>query len=209
MKKNEKELLKKEIRTFYETHFKDIKEVAELYKISERTLYNWVKTESWQKGKLIKNTELKAITKKLLEDKDVLDSLQVTKKALKESMKENSDGLYRIYEERILDNTADELLLKAMGEQFINTQITKTALIAQSEFNRLASLSNQGSPNPKVISCAREVVSIFIDMKKSLYPHTDNTQVNINAILQNNGTLSKEQIAELTDEQIRVYLNEK
>lgn len=206
MKKSEKELLKKEIRTYYETHFVDIKEVAKLFNVSERTLYNWIQVEKWEKGKLVKNTELKAITKKLLNDKDVLDNIKVAKNVIKENMKDNMEGLYSIYEERILDNSADELLLRAMSETFINTQITKTALIAQSEFNRLASNSIKGSmPNPKVIQAAKDVVSIFVDMKKCLYPNQDNTHVNIKAIL-NNGVITKEQIAGLTDDQIREYL---
>lgn len=208
MTKSEKELLKKEVRTYYETHYEDIKQVAKLFKINERTLYNWIQAEKWEKGKLVKNTELKAITKKLLADKDVLDNINVTKNAIKKSMQDNMHDLYSIYEERVLDNTADELLLKAMSETFIHTQITKTALIAQSEFNRLASLSvNSSVPNPKVIQCAKDVVGIFVDMKKCLYPNQDNTQVNIKAIL-NNGVISKEQIAGLTDEQIREYLGD-
>lgn len=208
MTKSEKELLKKEIRTYYESHYEDIKDVAKLFKVNERTLYNWIQTEGWEKGKLVKNTELKAITKKLLNDKEVLDNIGVAKAAIKKNMQENMGGLYRIYEERILDNTADELLLKAMSETFIHTQITKTALIAQSEFNRLASASvNSSMPNPKVIQAAKDVVSIFVDMKKCLYPNQDNTQVNIKAIL-NSGTITKEQIAGLSDEQIREYLGD-
>ncbi|EMZ37277.1 hypothetical protein LS77_008700 [Helicobacter bilis] len=206
MTKSEKELLKKEVRTYYEAHYEDIKQVAKLFKVNERTLYNWIQTEKWEKGKLVKNTELKAITNKLLNDKEVLDNIGIAKNAIKHNMRENMQNLYSIYEERILDNTADELLLKAMSETFIHTQITKTALIAQSEFNRLASLSVKSSvPNPKVIQAAKDVVSIFTDMKKCLYPNQDNTQVNIKAIL-NNGVISKEQIAGLTDEQIREYL---
>ena len=206
MTKSEKELLKKEIRTYYESHYQDIKEVAEAFKVNQRTLYNWIQTENWEKGKLVKNVEAKAITKKLLGDKGVLDQINMTKEAIKANMKDNMQGLYRIYEERILDTTADELLLKAMSETFINTQITKTALIAQSEFNRLASLSVQSSsPNPKVIQAAKDVVSIFVDMKKSLFPNQDSTQINIQNIL-NNGALSKEEIAALSDDQIRAYL---
>ena len=206
MTKSEKELLKKEIRTYYESHYQDVKEVAEAFKINQRTLYNWIQTENWEKGKLVKNVEAKAITKKLLGDKGVLDQINMTKQAIKANMKDNMQGLYRIYEERILDTTADELLLKAMSETFINTQITKTALIAQSEFNRLASLSVQSSsPNPKVIQAAKDVVSIFVDMKKSLFPNQDSTQINIQNIL-NNGALSKEEIAALSDDQIRAYL---
>lgn len=206
MNKTERELLKKEIRTYYETHFVDIKEVAKLFNVNERTLYSWIQVEKWEKGKLVKNSELKAITKKLLNDKGVLDNIKVAKDAIKESMRGNMEGLYSIYEERILDNSADELLLKAMSETFIHTQITKTALIAQSEFNRLASNSIKGNnPNPKVIQLAKDVVSVFIDMKKCLYPNQDNTHVNIKAIL-NNGVISKEQIASLSDEQIREYL---
>lgn len=206
MTKSEKELLKKEIRTYYESHYQDVKEVAEAFKINQRTLYNWIQTENWEKGKLVKNVEAKAITKKLLGDKGVLDQINMTKEAIKANMKDNMQGLYRIYEERILDTTADELLLKAMSETFINTQITKTALIAQSEFNRLASLSVQSSsPNPKVIQAAKDVVSIFVDMKKSLFPNQDSTQINIQNIL-NNGALSKEEIAALSDDQIRAYL---
>lgn len=206
MTKSEKELLKKEIRTYYESHYQDVKEVAEAFKINQRTLYNWIQTENWEKGKLVKNVEAKAITKKLLGDKGVLDQINMTKQAIKANMKDNMQGLYRIYEERVLDTTADELLLKAMTETFINTQITKTALIAQSEFNRLASLSVQSSsPNPKVIQAAKDVVSIFVDMKKSLFPNQDSTQINIQNIL-NNGALSKEEIAALSDDQIRAYL---
>ena len=206
MTKSEKELLKKEIRTYYESHYQDVKEVAEAFKINQRTLYNWIQTENWKKGKLVKNVEAKAITKKLLGDKGVLDQINMTKQAIKANMKDNMQGLYRIYEERVLDTTADELLLKAMTETFINTQITKTALIAQSEFNRLASLSVQSSsPNPKVIQAAKDVVSIFVDMKKSLFPNQDSTQINIQNIL-NNGALSKEEIAALSDDQIRAYL---
>ena len=132
MTKSEKELLKKEVRTYYEAHYEDIKQVAKLFKVNERTLYNWIQTEKWEKGKLVKNTELKAITNKLLNDKDVLDNIGIAKNAIKHNMRENMQNLYSIYEERILDNTADELLLKAMSETFIHTQITKTALIAQS-----------------------------------------------------------------------------
>lgn len=209
MNKSQKELLKREMRTYYESHFEDIKDVAKLFKVSERTLYHYVKTEGWEKGKLVKNSEAKAITNKLLKDKDVLDNIKLAKDSIKKNMKDNMGGLYRIYEERILDTTADELLLKAMTESFINTQITKTALIAQSEFNRLASASvNSSVPNPKVIACAKDVVNIFVDMKKSLYPNTDNTQINIKAIL-NNGAITKEQLAGLTDEQIREYLGDR
>ena len=42
-------------------------------------------------------------------------------------------------------------------------------------------------------------------MKKSLFPNQDNTQINIQNIL-NNGALSKEEIAALSDDQIRAYL---
>ena len=116
--------------------------------------------------------------------------------------------LHRIYEERILDNAADDLLLRAMTESFIHMQITNTALIAQSEFNRMASISAaRNEPLPKVISGAKGVVDIFINMKKCLYPNQDNTQINIKAIL-NSGIITKEQIASLSDEQIREYLGQ-
>ena len=118
MTKSEKELLKKEVRTYYESHYEDIKQVAKLFKVNERTLYNWIQTEKWEKGKLVKNTELKAITNKLLNDKEVLDNIGIAKNAIKHNMRENMQNLYSIYEERILDNTADELLLKAMSETF-------------------------------------------------------------------------------------------
>ena len=89
MSKSEKELLKKEVRTYYETHYEDIKQVAKLFKVNERTLYNWIQTQNWEKGKLIKNTELKAITNKLLSDKDVLDNIGIAKNAIKHNMREN------------------------------------------------------------------------------------------------------------------------
>lgn len=202
MNKSERELVKKEIRTYYESHYEDIRKVARLFKVNERTLYKWIQDEAWEKGKLIKNTDLKKITKTLLEDKEVLGQVNLAKATIKENIKNNMNGLYAVYEERILDNTADELILKAMSETFINMQITKTALIAQSEFNRLATLSVASiEPNPKVISAAKDVVSIYIDMKKALFPHQENTNINVNTIL--SGVITKEEIAQLSDDQIR------
>ena len=54
MTKSEKELLKKEVRTYYEAHYEDIKQVAKLFKVNERTLYNWIQTEKWEKENSLK-----------------------------------------------------------------------------------------------------------------------------------------------------------
>lgn len=203
-----RELLKKEIRTYFETHFDSVKEVAQKYNINERTLYYWVSSENWQAGKLVKNVETKKIVKEML--KDTLGSqTTMAKGTLKKAMKENMAGLYSVYEERLLDNTADELLLKAMSEDFINKQMVKTALIAQSEFNRYASISTEKSmPDPQVIKLARDVITIFSDMKKSIYnKDDDNYKLKINNFI--TGTASKEEISALSDDEIRHILSQK
>ncbi len=203
-----KELLKNEIRTYFESHFDSIKEVSEKYSISDRTLYHWVRTEGWQAGKLVKNVESKKIVKEMLKD-SLGSQTTMAKGVIKKAMKDNMQGLFSVYQERILDNTADEILLKAMSEDFINKQMVKTALIAQSEFNRYASISTEKtSPDPQVIKLARDVVSIFSDMKKSIYSkEDDNYKLKINNFI--TGSASKEEIGALSDDEIRQILSQK
>lgn len=203
-----RELLKKEIRTYFESHYDSVKEVAQKYNINERTLYYWVASENWQAGKLVKNIESKKIVKEMLKD-TLASQTTMAKGIIKKNMKENMAGLYSVYEERILDNTADEILLKAMSEDFINKQMVKTALIAQSEFNRYASISTEKSmPDPQVIKLARDVITIFSDMKKSIYnKDDDNYRLKINNFI--TGTASKEEISALSDDEIRHILSQK
>ncbi|STQ85759.1 helix-turn-helix domain-containing protein [Helicobacter muridarum] len=201
-----KELLKKEVRTYYETHFDSTKEVSKRFGINERTLYHWISSEKWQAGKLVKNIESKKIVEQMLKD-SLGSQTTMAKGVIKEAMKYNMQGLYSVYQERILDNAADEILLKAMSEDFINKQMVKTALIAQGEFNRYASISiHSEDPNAQVIKLARDVISIFSDMKKSIYSKDDDSyKLKINNFI--SGVASKEEIGALSDDEIRQILS--
>ncbi|CUU74674.1 hypothetical protein [Campylobacter hyointestinalis] len=42
---------KEEIRTYFETHRDDVKDVSAKFEVSQRTLYHWIKIEEWKQGK--------------------------------------------------------------------------------------------------------------------------------------------------------------
>lgn len=160
---------KDEIKIYYQTHNVSIKEVAEYFKVSYRTLAHWVKTEGWEKIEVLQNS--KELKNDLVKG-NMNSILDVTRQKLKREISAqidtttlDKDTLYNV-----LDSSVDEMILKALGISFINANIAHSAVLAKDELLKYnAKRLQSDKPDPMFIACAEKVARIFSDLKVSVY----------------------------------------
>lgn len=169
---------KDEIKAYYQTHDKSIKETAEHFSIPYRTLAHWVKNEQWEKCQsvaLANNQTLKANIVK----SNINDVLQVAKVKIKRELKAQMGEVHidEITLNNVLDSSSDELLMKALGISFIDKTMAQAALLAKDELLKLnAQRLENPQGDPMFIACAEKVVKIFSDLKTSVYGKNINIQ---------------------------------
>ena len=176
--------LKERVRFYYETHFDENKEVAKKFNISYRTLMVWINKENWEKGKGVKKV-LESDIKENLIKKEFGTIIDVTSKKIKENVKANLGNTYydlnELVRSNLLDSLSDELLMKAMGINFLQKNMALGALIAKDELTRMLSLRKDDKANPTLIVCAEKYVNILSTLQKSFYSNSD-ASLNLNVI---------------------------
>ncbi len=189
---------KEEIKLYYQTHDASIKEVAAHFEISYRTLAHWVKSEGWSKVDVLQNP---SSLQNPLVQKNIINVLDVTKEKLKREICSQADtySLDTQTLHNVLDSSVNELMLKALGISFINSNIAHAAVLAKDELLKYNTLRlKSDKPDPMFIACAEKVAKIFSDLKTSVY----GKNITLESTMQNNvETLS-------TDELLRILAQE-
>ena len=163
---------KAEIKAYYESHDKSAKEVANIFRISYRTLAHWIKSEGWVKGGAIEAISVEVINDSLTNHR-LSTFLGHKKQQLKDQIASNlsANELDSMILNNLLESSTDELLLKAMNLNFINKNILLSAIIAKDELFRLVAhnKASGAKPDPMVIACAEKTARMFEGLKVSLY----------------------------------------
>lgn len=176
--------LKEKVKFYYETHFDENKEVAKRFKIGYRTLMTWINKEGWVKGKGVKKV-LESDIKKDLIKKEFGTIIDATSEKIKENVKASLGATYYdlndLVRHNLLDNLTDELLMQAMGINFLQKNMALGALIAKDELTRMLSLRKEGKAEPLLIASAEKYVNILSTLQKSFYSNND-ASLNLNVI---------------------------
>ncbi|MDD6056606.1 MAG: helix-turn-helix domain-containing protein [Helicobacteraceae bacterium] len=161
---------KQEVEIFYKTHNLNIKEVAEHFNISYRTIARWAKKGGWIKGEAIEKIEV-------LEKKAVQQNnnkvLCIAKETIKEEIKHNLGEVALNIDSVILNNalesSTDALLTNAMNLNYIQKNIALSAILSKDALMRMVANSGNPKDDPILIACAEKVAKIFTDLKVSIY----------------------------------------
>lgn len=190
--------LKNEIKFYYETHNIENKKIAEKFNISYRLLMQWVKKERWEKGKGVKNVAKTNIKNELIK-KEFGTIIDATSEKIKENVKANLGETYYnlndLVKKNLLDNLADELLIEAMGINFLQKNMALGALIAKDELLRMLNLRDEGKAEPLLIAMSEKYINILATLQKSFYGNSDSS-LNLNVVNIN------EDISKLTKSEI-------
>ena len=175
-------------RLHYETHDVGLKEVAQHFKIQYRTLLNWSKKEKWQRAKALKDVFENEIKKDLVKKEfaTVIDSVG-------NKIKESLYDVDEIVRKNTLDLVSDEILLKAMGINFLQKNMVLASLLAKDELLRMLSLRQGHKGDPMLIACAEKYVGILQSIQKSFYPEKDSF-LKLNSL--NNESINLENLSE-------------
>lgn len=172
---------KDEIKLYYQTHNASTKEVAQHFNVSYRTLAHWIKSEGWSKVEVLENSQT---LKNELVQENIHSVLDIAKAKLKNEirMQVDTSNLDRDTLYNVLDSSANEMILKALGITFINANIAHAAVLAKDELLKYnTKRMHNDKPDPMFIACAEKVAKIFSDLKTSVYGKTinvENTQEN-------------------------------
>lgn len=172
---------KDEIKLYYQTHSASTKEVAQHFNVSYRTLAHWIKSEGWSKVEVLENSQT---LKNELVQENIHSVLDIAKVKLKNEirMQVDTSNLDRDTLYNVLDSSANEMILKALGITFINANIAHAAVLAKDELLKYnTKRMHNDKPDPMFIACAEKVAKIFSDLKTSVYGKTinvENTQEN-------------------------------
>lgn len=188
------------IRTYFETHMQPATEVAKKFNIPTRTMFHWVRTEKWLMGVALDKADCANFLQDELLKHEMVSSVSVARNNIKQSITDNFKERGVDYSEAVVEENVDEALLNAMSRQFIDKTLVETGLIAK----RILKLhfESNGGATPKAMSMAKDLTSIWIDIKKSIHGSNDSV---IN-IANYNGKEIKNEIATLSDDEIRALL---
>ena len=132
------------IKAYYETHKEDSKEVAKRFEIPVRTLNYWILTEKWQKASALNGITQEVLSKDLVK-KEFGTALARESERIKEKIRYNlGDTAFKVDSmllENMLEDSTQKLLLGAMSLNYIQQNITLSALIARDELLRLKAKS--------------------------------------------------------------------
>lgn len=186
---------KTNIRTYYETHYDEIKDVAEKFSVSQRTLYDWIKKEGWQAGKFAKKGD--DFIKSEFTQIAIGSKLDYAKQSVANEIKSGFNELGVEYSEDIVNTRAEELLFEAMSIGYIDKSMAETAVLAKSNLKELV---NSGAKPEKVIAASKDVLNIFAELKRSIHGKEPNNVINIANFTA--GSLSPADMASLSDEEL-------
>ena len=192
---------KSEIRTYYETHYDEVKDVAEKFGTAQRTLYDWIKKEGWQMGKFAK-TGADVIKTELVQTA-IASKLDYAKQSVINEIKGGFEAQNTPYSDEIIETRADELLIEALGINYINKSMAQAAVIAKANLKEMV---KQNAKPGAVISASKDVVNIFSELKRSIHGKEPNTIVQIANY--NGGALSANDMAALSDEELNALISE-
>lgn len=162
---------KNEIRVYFETHSQSPKEVAAHFGISYRTLAHWIKNEGWERAKALQGISAEVVRDDLLQ-KRLGSVIQTGASKIKSNIRANLGALAGELDEMILNNlldqSTDEILLKAMSSKFIQSNVALSTMIAKNELMQMLQIKG-GKGDPMVIACAEKVAKMFAEMQVLLY----------------------------------------
>ena len=161
------------IKTYYETHNEEAKEVAKRFEIPLRTLNYWILTESWQKASALNGITQEVISKDLVK-KEFGTALARESEIIKEKIRYNlGDTAFKVDSmilENMLEDSTEKLLLGAMTLNYIQHNIALSTLIARDELLRLkAKSADTDKPDVMVVASAEKVQKMFLDMKNAMF----------------------------------------
>ena len=161
------------IKAYYETHNEEAKEVAKRFEIPLRTLNYWILTESWQKASALNGITQEVLSKDLVK-KEFGTALARESERIKEKIRYNlGDTAFKVDSmllENMLEDSTQKLLLGAMSLNYIQQNITLSALIARDELLRLKAKSvDMDKPDVMVVASAEKVQKMFLDMKNAMF----------------------------------------
>lgn len=186
---------KQSIRTYYETHFYEVKDVAEKFKISARTLYDWIKKEDWKQGRFAK-TGNDVIQSELVQTA-MASKLDYVKQSVARQIKQGFDELGVECSDDIVQTRADEMLLEAMSASFINKSMAEIAVLAKANLKQMV---NHGVKPEKIISASKDVMNVYATLKQSIHGKEPTNVINIANF---NSQASMADMASLSDDELR------
>ena len=138
-----------------------------------RTLNYWILTESWQKASALNGITQEVISKDLVK-KEFGTALARESEIIKEKIRYNlGDTAFKVDSmilENMLEDSTQKLLLGAMSLNYIQQNITLSALIARDELLRLkAKSADTDKPDVMVVASAEKVQKMFLDMKNAMF----------------------------------------
>lgn len=193
---------KEEIRTYFETHRDDVKDVSAKFEVSQRTLYHWIKIEEWKQGKYA-NAGKETVQSDLVQTA-IGSRLDYAKKKVINEIKSGFDESGTVFSSDIIQTRADEILLEAIGATYINKAMAEAAVIAKTTLRDM--LGDGSIKQSQIISSAKDVVNIFSEIKRSIYGKEPDTVVQIANI--NGGNMSANDMATLSDEELKKLISE-
>ena len=163
---------KEEIKIYYELNNENPKAVAKHFGIKYRTLMVWIKNEKWQRGKHIQNIEPEIIRNDMLKKQHFSIQSAMSAKIenqMRASLGAEANSINEIILKNMLEKSTDELLLNALGINFIQKNIALAAILAKNELLNLVRLKPDDKAEPLIIASAEKVSKIFADMKEVIY----------------------------------------
>ena len=138
-----------------------------------RTLNYWILTESWQKASALNGITQEVLSKDLVK-KEFGTALARESEIIKEKIRYNlGDTAFKVDSmilENMLEDSTQKLLLGAMSLNYIQQNITLSALIARDELLRLkAKSADTDKPDVMVVASAEKVQKMFLDMKNAMF----------------------------------------
>lgn len=172
---------KEEIKAFFQTNMVEVEEVARLFDIPKRTLYQWINKEGWEMGKHIPKNPITA--DELIKDEfgsRITKAKQNMQSQIKTSLM--NEGISEVIAEASAKKTSDNLLVSAMSVEFLDSKATETLLIAKNAYERFAtralSISDPNMEN-KLIMMSKNMVDMYSQVKSTIYGKNPDVNVNI------------------------------
>lgn len=193
--------VKMKVKVHFETHMDEPKEVSKLFNIPVRTISDWISKDKWQMGYYLKGKQL-AKVKEEITDQKVDEKLKNVKSELMDELKKDMiiqrqrGDLDGMLEDEFIGEVSDSLIFQAMGEGFLDKELSTTMLIARNIFHTNVSLN---PASPINMQLAKDYAGIVRDFKKSRYGTEPTNIININNV----GTINQQKMSEMSNEELQ------
>lgn len=172
---------KDEIKAYYQTNMIQAQEVAKLFEIPKRTLYEWINKEGWEMGKYIPKVPITA--NELIKD-EFGSRITKAKEDMQSQIKTNlmNEGISEVIAEATAQKTSDNLLISAMSVEFLDSKATETLLIAKNAYERFATRAlAKSDPNMenRLIMMSKNMVDMYSQVKSTIYGKSPDVNVQI------------------------------